>query len=105
MHDRQSPSISQDGQPCEHHGDDVDGVDVDGVDRDGDDVSATSRPTLLGDNDDYSIDKKPRLLITGQLLLSRGQTLLKHLPRSHQKLMVIAHLKMVMIPILRLMMT
>ena len=38
MHDRQSPSISQDGQPCEHHGDDVDGVDVDGVDRDGDDV-------------------------------------------------------------------
>ena len=38
MHDRQSPSISQDGQPCEHHRDDVDGVDVDGVDRDGDDV-------------------------------------------------------------------
>ena len=35
MHDRQSPSISQDGQPCEHHCDDVDGVDVDGVDRDG----------------------------------------------------------------------
>ena len=53
MHDRQSPSISQDGQSCEHHGDDVDGVDGDGdyVDRDG--VSATSRPTLIGDNDDY----------------------------------------------------
>ena len=35
MHDRQSPSISQDGQSCEHHRDDVDGHDVD---RDGDDV-------------------------------------------------------------------
>ena len=40
MHDRQSPSISQDGQPCEHHRDDVDadGVARDGDDRDGDDV-------------------------------------------------------------------
>ena len=35
MHDRQSPSISQDDQSCEHHRDDVDGVDVDGDDRDG----------------------------------------------------------------------
>ena len=46
MHDRQSPSISQDGQSCEHHRDDVDGVDRDGDDVDrgyesrGDDVDS-----------------------------------------------------------------
>ena len=43
MHDRQSPSISQDGQPCEHHRDDVDGVDVDGVDVDGVDRDGVAR--------------------------------------------------------------